>query len=83
MAAQASGLPTIATPIGGNEEVVRKGGVLVPPRDVPALADQMIKMASQNEYRQELGFSGRQYAVREFSQPRQIERLEEVYQEFL
>lgn len=83
MAAQASGLPTIATPIGGNEEVIREGGVLVPPGDERALTQQMARMAAETGYRMELGMSGRHYAVREFSLGRQVDRLEEVYAEFL
>jgi colanic acid/amylovoran biosynthesis glycosyltransferase len=83
MAAQASGLPTIATPIGGNEEVIREGGILVPPGDVEALAEQMIKLAGQSQLRQQLSQSGRKYAVREFSLTRQIKRLEDVYLEFM
>jgi len=43
----------------------------------------MIRMAEGAEYRLELGASGRRYAVREFSLDRQIDRLEEVYAEFL
>lgn len=83
MAAQASGLPTIATPVGGNEEVIREGGVLVPPGNEMALAEQMVRLAGEAGYRLELGTSARRYAVREFSLDRQVDRLEEVYSEFL
>ena len=83
IAAQASGLPVIATPIGGIEEVVREGGILVPPGDVGALEVQMLRLANQPERRRLLGLSGRQYVVREFSLPRQVSRLEALYEKVL
>src|SRR5690606_17327117 len=44
--AMASGVPVLATTVGGTPEAVRDGvdGVLVPPRDVNALADGLRRL---------------------------------------
>lgn len=44
----AAGLPVIATPVGGIPDVVREGvhGLLVPPRDAPAIARAIARLAA-------------------------------------
>jgi glycosyltransferase involved in cell wall biosynthesis len=54
--ARALGLPIVATAVGGTVEVLEGGlgGVLVPPRDPPALAAALAQVLQDHEFRQEL-----------------------------
>jgi glycosyltransferase involved in cell wall biosynthesis len=62
--AMASGLPVIATNVGGLPEIVRHGenGLLVPPTDPAALATAMIRLASSPKERLSMGKAGRETA---------------------
>ena len=44
--AMASGLPILATNVGGNNELVTRNGILIPPNDVSALVDTIIDIAA-------------------------------------
>jgi len=61
--AQASGLPVIASRVGGVEEAVPSGqsGVLVPPGDADALAEAISHLIQHPELWPGLGRSGRQH----------------------
>ncbi len=63
--AAASGLPIIATRVGGNADLVdhRKNGLLVEPGDIPALADAMTQLANDPQLRRQLGEAARRRAV--------------------
>lgn len=64
----ASGLPVIATSVGGLVDIVVPGetGTLVPPEDPGALAHAISELASDSNRRQRYGRAGRQRAVRLF-----------------
>jgi glycosyltransferase involved in cell wall biosynthesis len=84
--AMASGLPTVATKIGGCREVVQDGvtGLLVPPGDLSALSaaiSALLDSESGPSLRAEMGQRGRIYVEANFSQDRQIERLLSLYRE--
>lgn len=84
--AMASGLPTVATGIGGCREVVRDGitGTLVPPGEASALTEALLWMLAPEEgptRRAALGEAGRRVAATEFSRERQIDRLLALYHE--
>jgi glycosyltransferase involved in cell wall biosynthesis len=55
--AMASGIPVIATQVGGNLEVVRSGetGLLVPPEDPSALAEAIVSLLSDPAQARRLG----------------------------
>ena len=55
--AQALGVPAIVTDVGGLPEIVRDGetGLVVPPRDVRALADAMMALAADPARRRAMG----------------------------
>ena len=55
------GTPVVATPVGGTPEVVVDGetGLLVPPRDVEALAAALRELLADPERAQRLGEAGR------------------------
>ncbi|MFZ0699050.1 MAG: glycosyltransferase family 4 protein [Thermoplasmata archaeon] len=80
--AMASGLPVIATRVGGIPEVVTDGrtGVLVPPRDPSALAAALGRLANDSELRTHMGNEGRARAM-EFSWPRLIPQFLALFRE--
>ena len=59
----AMGLPLAASAVGGVPEVVRHGetGLLLPPGDVLALADALLRLAGDAQERARLGQAGREY----------------------
>jgi len=80
--ASASGLPVVATDVGGNAELVRDGetGIIVRPGDAAQLGDAMLRIMeiSQGE-RLEMGEAGRRFVEREFSMPIVLDRWERLY----
>lgn len=66
--AMALGVPVISTTVSGIPELVRNGdtGVLVPPRDAPALADAIESLLDDPDRREALARSGQRYVEREF-----------------
>jgi glycosyltransferase involved in cell wall biosynthesis len=69
--AAACGRPIIAADMPGSREIVRHGetGLLVPPRDVAALAEAIAALASGPAARQSMGAAGRALAEKEFAEP--------------
>lgn len=84
--AGATGIPIVATSVGGNAEVVLHGetGFLVPPRDPAALGDAMLRLATlPPDERRRLGQRGRAHIEANYSLPRIVDVWEEMYQELL
>ena len=67
--AMACGLPVVASSISGIPELVDNGrsGILVPPRDIFALADALQKLNDDPALRHQMGLAGRKKVVREFN----------------
>ena len=65
----ASGVPLVATTVGGIPEIVDDGitGVLVPPRDVDALASALARLLGDRATRKRMGAHARERVLREFS----------------
>jgi glycosyltransferase involved in cell wall biosynthesis len=68
--AAAAGRPMVAADVPGCREIVRHGetGVLVPPRDAPALADALERLAGDPALRQRLGAAARRLAEQRFGE---------------
>jgi glycosyltransferase involved in cell wall biosynthesis len=83
--AAACGLPIVTTNTPGCREVVRDGdnGLVVPARDVPALARALRELVENAALRARLGRRGREIVLAEFSQERIISEILAVYGEFL
>jgi len=83
--AMATGLPVIATDVGGLSEVVRHGetGLLVRSGDVTALADALQTVASDSEFRSKAGRAGRELAVARFSLGQMVSAHEALYSDLV
>lgn len=84
--AHATGLPAVATDVGGNGEVLLNGttGFLVPPRDADALAEGMLRlMALPEPERQQMGQHARQHILANFSMEHIVEQWERLYLQLL
>ena len=83
--AMASGLPVIATRVGGNPELVLEGetGRLVPVGDVEALASALIDDAHAPEADRAAGLAGRWQVERRFSMDSMVAAYRGLYDELL
>jgi sugar transferase (PEP-CTERM/EpsH1 system associated) len=81
--AMASGLPVVATGVGGNGEVVEEGqtGWLFPPGDAPALAGRLDELALDRERLRAAGKAGRQRVLKYFSLHGMVRNYENLYME--
>lgn len=73
--------PLIATEVAGCRDVVSHGtnGLLVPARDVQALAQAMIHLLHYPALREQMGKAGREKVMREFDERLVLERILRVY----
>lgn len=84
--ASASGLPIIATRMGGIPEIVRDGenGLLLRRKDDPGeLAEKILALLKDQEQRKRLGTQGRQWVLANFSWEKIAQRMEEVYENIM
>jgi len=79
--AMATGLPVVATRVGGAAELVEEGrtGLLTPPRDAIALATALETLANNKNLRASMGRAGRLRAEREFALSRMVRNYEDLY----
>jgi glycosyltransferase involved in cell wall biosynthesis len=83
--AASSGLPIIATRVGGNPEIVRDGynGCLVGVHDATAIAEAGLAIANECRVRREMGMRGRQHVISHFSIRSMVRAHEELYEKLL
>jgi len=81
----AAGLPSVATRVGGNAEIIEEGktGVLVPPQESSALAEAVLRLMRDADFAASLGKNGREYVAAHFSFQRMIENTDQLYTELL
>ena len=77
MEAQASGLPVVATQVGGVSELVVNGetGFLCAPGDVSGLVERISTLAGDSSLRRRMGAAGRNRVAAEFSSLGEAARL--------
>ena len=80
--AAASGRASITTDIPGCRDVVRHevNGLLIPPRDVPALVKSILFLIDDPRLREKMGKAGRGIAEKEFSSGQVNQRTITLYQ---
>lgn len=83
--AMASGLPVIATGVGGNADLVADGetGQIVPAADPKTMAESLIKFASSAAQSRAMGLAGRERVVQRFSMQAMVNTYQRVYDEQL
>jgi sugar transferase (PEP-CTERM/EpsH1 system associated) len=83
--AMASGLPVVATDVGGNRELVVHGstGELVPSEDVDALATALLRQAADPLRAAALGRAGRAAVESRFSLRAMVLAYQTLYDQFL
>ena len=83
--AMASGLPVIATAVGGNGELVADGdsGTLVPAANSAALADALLCYAADAALRKKQGAAGRLRVDAQFSLDAMVDRYQALYERLL
>jgi glycosyltransferase involved in cell wall biosynthesis len=79
--AMASGLPLVATNVGGIPELVVHGstGWLVPPRDPPSMAARLTQLLRSQEERHRMGAAARERARSHFSCRRMVNSITSLY----
>ena len=79
--AMACGLPVVSTTVGAITEAVTDGvtGLIVPPRDVPALGGALARLRDDAALRARLGAAGRDRAVADFGIERMLASMEAVF----
>jgi glycosyltransferase involved in cell wall biosynthesis len=81
----ATGLPTIASRVGGNAELVDDGvtGLLVPPEDSPAIAGALLRLLRDPGLARQMAENGKKVAVETYSFERLIREVDALYTELL
>lgn len=81
--AMATGLPVLATRVGGNVELVEEGvsGLLTPASDVAAMAQAMIRLADDEALRRAMGRAGRLRVEQRFSLDAMVAAYRGLYDE--
>lgn len=81
--AMATGLPVIATAVGGIPELIAhaREGLLVPPRDAEALAAAMRLLCEDRELRGRLGRAAHEKALRQFTEEKMHEQYNQIIEQ--
>ncbi len=79
--AMASGLPVVATDVGGVAEAVGEAGVLVPPKDSAAVATACLRLLAQDDERRALGVAARARVLQHFTADRCFGAYRALYEE--
>ncbi len=80
MEAMASGVPVIASRVGGTPDMIADGveGFLVPPMDADAIAAAVVRLWREPEVRRAMGLASRRRAVEQFDSRARARRLLET-----
>lgn len=83
--AMATGLPTIATRVGGNAEAIEHGvsGLIVSPEDVDALTDAMLELFAAPERARIMGHAAKQTVAARFTTHAMMQKTTQIYGELL
>jgi len=78
----ASSKPVVATRVGGTPEAIIDGetGILVPPKDIDAMASAITQLVADPDLQSRLGSSARQRTEEHYSAASYVARLDQMYQ---
>ena len=81
--AQASGVPVVATKVGGIVDIIDEGvtGLMVPPRDPSAMAEAIIKLIKDPQLRKQLSENAYKKVQDKFNVELMVKRTLDVYKE--
>lgn len=81
----AAGVPVVATRVGGTPEALTDGehGLLVPPDDVPALANAITNVLENADLARRLAYAARARVCERYSVDRMVAATERLYDELL
>lgn len=79
--AMATGLPIVATNVGGNPEVVVDGetGFIVPSKNPRELADKLLRLIADEDLRRQMGERGRKRVEEHFGIKETVRQYQELY----
>jgi sugar transferase (PEP-CTERM/EpsH1 system associated) len=79
--AMASGLPVVATQVGGNAELIQnqRTGFLVPTRNPEMMANQLLRLISNRSLRLDMGMKARQRVEQNFNLSDMVQRYQKMY----
>lgn len=79
--AMASGIPVVATNVGGNPEIVYEGetGYLVNPNNLEAMKSALERLINDKKFSKSIGQKARELVVRECSLHKMVSEYEDVY----
>ncbi len=83
--AMAAGKPVIGTNAGGAPEIIQDGitGIIVPPKDHRSLSEALICILQREEVRKNMGEAGRKRVGEYFSLEKNVERIQNIYENFI
>jgi len=81
----AAGLPTIASKVGGNSEIIEDGvtGLLVPPENSQLLGSALLRLLRDPILASDLARKGQKYVRENFSFDRLVREVDHLYSELL
>ena len=81
----ASGLPVVATAMGGNVEVVQDeaNGLLIPPDDASALAAALVRLLDDPQFAERMAGAGQEHVRSKFSFERLVLEVDGLYSQLL
>jgi glycosyltransferase involved in cell wall biosynthesis len=83
--AMSSGLPVIATDVGGNAELVSAGvtGYIIPATNPEAMAEKIVLLANRRDIAHDMGRAGRDLVERKFSMNAMVAAYQDLYDKLL
>jgi len=80
--AMATGVPCVATDVGDAKSIIDQTGLVVPPRNAPALAEAIVKLAEDEILRVRLGKAARERIEQHYGLSDAIARYEAIWRCF-
>jgi polysaccharide biosynthesis protein PelF len=81
--AMACGRTVVCTDVGGVAEAVGEAGLVVPPRDVAAVAAACVELLADDERRRRLGRAARERVLDRFTLAQSLEAYRKIYDELV